>query len=59
MSGMALALAVMLVIRIRFTNDVAWTWYVLFGTIICFTTGYLVSLVKPARASAVAAETAE
>jgi len=60
MTGMALALAVMLFIRIAYTAAVAWTWYVLFGTVICFTTGYLVSLIKPARASAaVAAETAE
>src|SRR6478672_4498626 len=48
MAGMALSLASMLVIRIQFAAAVAWTWYVLFGTIICFGSGYLVSLMRPA-----------
>ena len=55
MTGMALSLAFMLFIRIRFATAIAWTWYVLFGTIICFTIGYAISLIKPAG-SAVATE---
>ena len=47
MVGMALSLACMLVIRIQFAAAVAWTWYVLFGTIICFSSGYVVSLIRP------------
>src|SRR5436309_159104 len=48
MIGMAVSLVVMLFIRIQFATAIAWTWYVLFGTIICFTIGYAVSLIKPA-----------
>src|SRR5882762_3186487 len=47
MVGMAVSLAFMLFVRIRFATAIAWTWYVLFGTIICFTIGYAVSLIKP------------
>src|SRR5215471_4038979 len=59
MAGMAISLLCMLVIRIEFTAAVAWTWYVLFGTIICFVTGYAVSLLRPATIVAPAAETVE
>jgi SSS family solute:Na+ symporter len=59
MTGMALSLFGMLVIRIEFATAVAWTWYVLFGTIICFVTGYAVSLLRPATIVAPAAETVE
>jgi SSS family transporter len=59
MAGMALSLACMLVIRIRFASDVAWTWYVLFGTIICFGIGYVVSLIRPSPLPATADEVAE
>jgi Na+/proline symporter len=59
MTGMALSLASMLFIRIEFASAVAWTWYVLFGTIICFGIGYLVSLMKPAAITAPATETPE
>ncbi len=59
MAGMALSLLCMLVIRIEFATAVAWTWYVLFGTIICFVTGYGVSLLRPATIVAPAAETVE
>jgi len=49
MSGMATSLAFMLLIWYR--TAIAWTWYVLFGTVICFVVGYAVSLVsKPAVA---------
>src|SRR5438270_805167 len=51
MTGMALSLAFMLFVRIRFATAIAWTWYVLFGTIICFTIGYAVSLIRPAGVS--------
>jgi SSS family solute:Na+ symporter len=59
MAGMALSLLCMLVIRIEFAGAVAWTWYVLFGTVICFVTGYAVSLLRPATVVAPAAETVE
>ena len=41
MAGMAISLTVMLVIR--FQTTIAWTWYVLIGTVICAGTGYLIS----------------
>ncbi len=51
MSGMATSLGFMLLIWYR--TAIAWTWYVLFGTVICFVVGYAVSLVsKPAEAVA-------
>jgi len=59
MAGMGFSLVFMLVIRIEFAAAVAWTWYVLFGTIICFVTGYAVSLLRPAAIIAPAAETVE
>jgi solute:Na+ symporter, SSS family len=59
MAGMGCSLLFMLVIRIEFATAVAWTWYVLFGTIICFVTGYAVSLLRPATMVAPAAETVE
>src|SRR5262249_60808733 len=31
--------------------SIAWTWYVLVGTIICFTVGYVVSLTSPVKAT--------
>jgi Na+/proline symporter len=31
--------------------SIAWTWYVLIGTIICFTVGYAVSLMSPVKAT--------
>ncbi len=42
MVGMALSLALMLIIRVYTT--VAWTWYVLMGTVVCLAVGYTVSL---------------
>ena len=50
MSGMAVSLAFMLLIKIQFSASVAWTWYVLFGTIVCLLVGYGVSLLVPAGA---------
>jgi Na+/proline symporter len=43
--GMAISLGVMLLIR--FETSLAWTWYVLVGTIVCSLSGYLLSLVFP------------
>ena len=43
MTGMAVALGVMLYIWLR--TPLAWTWYVLTGTIICSSVGYAVSLI--------------
>lgn len=43
MAGMAISLASMLVIRFQMT--IAWTWYVLIGTVICAGTGYAISRV--------------
>ena len=56
MAGMALSLAFMLFIKIEFSTSVAWTWYVLIGTVVCFGVGYLVSLLKGAIVPSVAAE---
>jgi SSS family solute:Na+ symporter len=42
MTGMAVSLATMLVIK--FTTSIAWTWYVLMGTIVCLAVGYAVSM---------------
>ena len=42
MTGMAAALIVMA--AIWFKSHLAWTWYVITGTLICTTVGYLVSL---------------
>jgi solute:Na+ symporter, SSS family len=46
MTGMAVSLAVMT--WIKFQTPLAWTWYVLVGTVICVSVGYLVSLISPA-----------
>jgi len=52
MSGMALSLAFMLLIK--FYTSIAWTWYVLMGTVVCFSVGYAISLFKAAGAPGVA-----
>jgi Na+/proline symporter len=44
MSGMVTSLLIM--VAIWFTTKLAWTWYVLLGTLVCVTTGYLVSLFR-------------
>ena len=43
MVGMALSLTFMLFIK--FKTPIAWTWYVLMGTAVCFSVGYVVSLI--------------
>src|SRR5437870_2364493 len=53
MTGMAVALSVMLFIWLK--TPLAWTWYVLTGTIICSSVGYLVSLITEPRKVAVIA----
>ena len=54
MSGMALSLAFMLWIKLY--TSIAWTWYVLMGTAVCFSVGYAVSLFKGATSPGEAAE---
>jgi len=55
MTGMAVALAVMLYVWLR--TPLAWTWYVLAGTTVCATVGYVVSLVTaPSQNPALAAD---
>ena len=55
MTGMAISLATMLIIK--FTTSIAWTWYVLMGTIVCFSVGYGVSmLTRRTEAAALAAD---
>jgi Na+/proline symporter len=49
-AGMAVSAASMLAIWWR--TKLAWTWYVLAGTVICFAVGYLVSLVGSRRGTA-------
>jgi SSS family transporter len=58
MCGMALSLASMLIIKIQLAAAIAWTWYVLIGTAICFGAGYAVSLLKGVPVPAVADESA-
>jgi SSS family solute:Na+ symporter len=52
-SGMAFSLGFMLIIN-RFTN-LAWTWYVLLGTSVCFGVGYVVSVLREGKEVAVEA----
>ena len=47
MTGIAVSLGCMLVVKTHTT--LAWTWYVLAGTIVCVATGYAVSLAVAAR----------
>lgn len=55
MTGMALSLAFMLVIWLETT--LAWTWYVLIGTTVCFVVGYGVSLIgKPSEVATATVE---
>jgi Na+/proline symporter len=56
MTGMAASLAFMLLIKIEFSAAVAWTWYVLMGTVVCFGVGYAVSLLKGPSVTDVATE---
>jgi solute:Na+ symporter, SSS family len=45
--GMLASMAVMLTIKIY--TDLAWTWYVITGTIVCFVVGIIVSSIFPTR----------
>jgi SSS family transporter len=47
MCGMAASLISMLLIW--YYTSIAWTWYVLMGTMVCFSVGYLVSLMSGPR----------
>jgi len=44
MTGMAVSLVTMLMVKI-FTS-IAWTWYVLMGTLVCLAVGYTVSIIS-------------
>jgi SSS family solute:Na+ symporter len=54
-AGMLASMTCMLFIKIY--TDLAWTWYVITGTIVCLTVGYVVSTVFPLRPKDAAAET--
>ena len=45
LTGMAISLGSMWMVW--FNTKLAWTWYVLVGTVICVTVGYVVSLLVP------------
>ncbi|HZT60588.1 MAG TPA: sodium:solute symporter [Pyrinomonadaceae bacterium] len=49
MAGMAVSLLFML--GVKFYTEVAWTWYVLMGTIVCVAVGYVVSALAGGRSS--------
>jgi Na+/proline symporter len=53
-AGMTLSLVVMLLIR--FETSIAWTWYVLIGTVVCVLTGMIVSLAVGERSPETAVE---
>ena len=57
MTGMALSLAFMLLIK--FKTGIAWTWYVLMGTLVCLAVGYTVSLLTRKAETAELAADAE
>jgi Na+/proline symporter len=48
-TGMAVSLGVMLMVRVN--TSLAWTWYVLLGSVICVTVGYVASLLGPKAAA--------
>jgi solute:Na+ symporter, SSS family len=54
-SGMAISAASML--AIWWTTKLAWTWYVLVGTAICFATGYAISVIAASGVRRVTAST--
>jgi SSS family transporter len=54
MAGMATSLVFMSFIWYK--TPIAWTWYVLFGTVVCFVVGYAVSLVASPSGSVTPAE---
>jgi len=53
--GMLASITAMLFVK--FYTNLAWTWYVLLGTIICLFVGYLVSSIVPVRTTEPVAET--
>lgn len=50
MTGMLASLATMT--AVKFYTTIAWTWYVLIGTMICLVVGYTVSLLVPVNVNA-------
>ncbi len=53
--GMLSSMGCMLAVKIY--TDLAWTWYVITGTIICFSVGLIVSLIFPSKPKTTVAET--
>ncbi len=49
--------SILVMTGIKFYSDLAWTWYVLTGTIVCFGVGYAVSLIFPGTHSDAVIET--
>jgi SSS family transporter len=47
MTGIGVSLGCMVLVKVY--TPLAWTWFVLVGTVICVTVGYLASLATPAR----------
>ncbi len=47
--GMLASIAAMT--AVKFYTDLAWTWYVLTGTVVCFSVGYVVSSIFPKPAT--------
>lgn len=54
--GMLASLSVMLFIK--FYTAIAWTWYVLIGTLVCLLVGYTISAIFPQRETNLSKETA-
>ncbi|MGH7783008.1 MAG: sodium:solute symporter family transporter, partial [Candidatus Binatia bacterium] len=53
--GMLSSISVMLFVK--FWTELAWTWYVLLGTVICLFVGYTLSALFPSRTAEPVAET--
>jgi SSS family transporter len=53
MTGIGVSLAAMILIKVL--TPLAWTWYVLTGTVICAAVGYAVSLAVPVRSGSAGA----
>jgi Na+/proline symporter len=54
-TGMIASITTMILVKLY--TSVAWTWYVLIGTTICFCVGYLVSLIVPGKMADANSET--
>ena len=54
MTGIGVSLVCMLLVKTY--TPLAWTWYVLAGTIVCMTVGYVTSLILQGRATSASSE---